>query len=110
MSGYEIALVLGMTVVTFGVRYPVLALVSRLQMSPGLERALRYIPPAVLAAIIAPALLLPDGETIALRLDNSALVAGIVAALIAWRTRNLMLTIVGGMAAFWIWRVVVGYF
>lgn len=110
MSTYEIALVLGMTAVTFGVRYPVLALVSRLQLAPSIERALRYIPPAVLAAIIAPEILLPDGENLALRLDNSALVGGIVASIIAWRTRNLLLTIVIGMGSFWLWRWVVGMF
>jgi branched-subunit amino acid transport protein len=107
MSSFEIALIVGMTLVTFGVRYPVLALVSRVPMPPSLERALRYIPAAVLAAIITPALLMPEGR-LWLRLDNASLVAGIAAMLIAWRTRNLLLTIALGMATFWVWRFVVG--
>ncbi len=48
----EVLLILGMGIVTFGVRYPLLALVGRLDMPVPLVRALRYAPPAILAAII----------------------------------------------------------
>lgn len=109
MSSFEIAMVVGMTLVTFGVRYPVLALVSRLPMPPRLEQALRYVPPAVLMAIITPAIFMPEDGRLWVGLDNSALMAGIVAALIAWRTRNLLFTIVLGMLVFWGWRVLVGW-
>ena len=67
-------------------------------------RALRYVPPAVLAAIIAPALLMPDGKTLDLAPTKAYLVAGIAAGLIAWRTKNLLLTIVLGMAIFLLLR------
>lgn len=107
MTASEWLLVLGMTAVTFGVRYPVLALVSRLSLPPTLLGAMRYIPPAVLAAIIAPALLMPDGQSVQISYTNSALVAGIISILIAWRTRNLLLTIGGGMAAYLLWRLLV---
>ena len=40
-----------------------------------------------------------------LSLDNAYLVAGVASALIAWRTHNLLLTIVLGMAIFLGWRV-----
>lgn len=108
MIAFEFALILGMAAVTFVVRYPVLALVSRMRLAPAVERAMRYIPPAVLAAIITPALFMPEG-TLSLRLENSALAAGVVAALLAWRTRNLILTILGGMAIFWVWRLLIAY-
>lgn len=108
MSGWEWGLVLGMMAVTFAVRYPVLALVSRLTLPPSVLNAMRYIPPAVLAAIIAPALLMPDGERITLSYTNSYLVAGLCAGLIAWRTRNLLLTIVLGMVIFLAWRLLIG--
>ncbi len=107
MSPFEILLVLGMTAVTFGARWPVLALMSRMEMPPALERALRYIPASVLAAIIAPALFMPEGE-LALRVDNAALVAGAVAIVVAARTRKLLLTILVGMAVFWGWRALMG--
>ena len=108
MTIFEIALVLGMTAVTFGVRYPVLALVSRMTLPPAVLNAMRYIPPAVLAAIIAPAMFMPDGGTLDLRPSNAYLVAGLAAGAVSWRTRNLLLTIVVGMGVFWVWRVLIG--
>ncbi len=100
----EFLLVLGMALVTFAVRYPVLVLVSKIPMPDRMFRALRYVPPAVLAAIIAPALLLPDGKTLDFSPTNTYLVGGIIAGLIAWRTKNLLLTIVLGMAFFLLLR------
>ena len=35
-------------------------------------------------------------------LGNERLLAGLVAALIAWRTRSVPLTLAGGMATLWI--------
>ncbi|MBK8025506.1 MAG: AzlD domain-containing protein [Chloroflexi bacterium] len=104
----EWLLIFGMMVVTFGVRYGTMALVGRLPMPERVFKALRYVPPAVLSAIIVPAMLFPDGETLSISLQNSYLVAGVVSALLAWRTRNLLLTIVLGMAFFLIYRAVFG--
>jgi branched-subunit amino acid transport protein len=103
MSGFEILMVIGMMAVTFGVRYPVLALVSRLSLPPAVLDALKFIPPAVLTAIVIPAVLMPAGQ-VNFGLDNAYLIAGIAAALISWRTKNLLLTIVLGMAIFLGWR------
>lgn len=99
-------MILGMALVTFGVRYPVLALVSRTQLPPKLLSALIFVPPAVLSAIILPEVVLADGS-LNLRLDNPELVAGIFAMLIAWRTKNLLLTILLGMLSLWGWRWVI---
>lgn len=104
----ELVLILGMALVTFAVRYPVLVLVGKIPLPDRVFRALRYVPPAVLAAIIVPAVLLPDGQHIDVSITNSYLIAGILAALIAWRTKNLLLTIVLGMVIFLVWRVLVG--
>ena len=103
MSGFEILMIVGMMAVTFGVRYPVLALVSRLSLPPAVLDALKFIPPAVLTAIVVPAVLMPEG-LLNVRFDNAYLVAGVAAAVISWRTKNLLLTIVLGMAIFLGWR------
>jgi branched-subunit amino acid transport protein len=97
----EFLLVLGMAVVTFAVRYPVMALVGRVPLPEPIFDALRYVPPAVLAAIIVPAVVMPEGGVVHLGIDNARLVAAIVTALVAWRTKNLLLTIVLGMLALW---------
>jgi branched-subunit amino acid transport protein len=67
--------------------------------------AMKFIPPAVLTAIIVPAVFMPAGK-LNLALDNAYLVAGVASALIAWRAHNLLLTIVLGMAIFLGWRAV----
>jgi branched-subunit amino acid transport protein len=103
VSGFEALMVAGMMAVTFGVRYPVLALVSRLTLPPVVLGALKFIPPAVLTAIIIPAVLMPAGR-LEPGLDNGYLVAAVASALIAWRSKNLLLTIVAGMAIFLTWR------
>ncbi|MCB9137435.1 MAG: AzlD domain-containing protein [Caldilineaceae bacterium] len=106
-SQQEFWLILGMTAVTFGVRYPVLALVGRFELPHRLMEAMRFIPPAVLTAIIAPALLMPGGS-VDFDYTNAYLAAGIIAGLTSWRTKNLLLTIVVGMIAFLAWRVLIG--
>jgi len=103
MTPSEMWMIAGMTLVTFGVRYPVLLLVSRATLPARVLAALKYIPTAVLTAIVVPAVLLPAGE-LEVGLANANLVAGVFSALIAWRTRNLLLTIVAGMAFFLLWR------
>lgn len=107
MTGFEVLMVAGMMAVTFGVRYPVLALVSRLALPPVVLDALKFIPPAVLTAIIAPAVLMPEGAVDA-SLANAYLVAAVAAGLISWRSKNLLLTIVLGMAIFLAWRWLAG--
>lgn len=86
--------------VTFGIRLSFIALLGKVELPPVLTRALRFVPPAVLSAIIFPELLVRDGA-LALHPGNARLVAGVVAAFVAWRTRNVVLTIAVGMAALW---------
>lgn len=106
MTFWEISLVLGMALVTFTVRYPVLALMSSLTLPPSLLRALKFIPPAVLSAIIFPAVAAPTGAY-QFTLYNAHLIAAACAAIVAWRSGNLLLTITSGMAILWLWRFAV---
>ncbi len=101
----ELLLILGMTVVTFATRYPPLALIGRMPLPRRVFRALQFVPVAVLTAIIAPGLLMPQGS-IQIDPDNTYLIAGLVAIAIAAWTRSLLPTIIGGMAAFMIWRTI----
>ena len=93
--------VLGAGIITFAIRLSLIALMGRVEVPPLIQQALRFVPPAVLSAIIFPELLVRNG---ALRLDpgNARLVAGAMAVAVAWRTRNVLLTIAVGMGALWI--------
>jgi branched-subunit amino acid transport protein len=97
----ETLLVLGMMLVTFGVRYPVLAFVGKIPLSGPVRRSLRFVPPAVLAALITPAMLIPSGDKLEVTLRNPYLVAGMVAITMAGWRKNLLLTIVTGMLSLW---------
>jgi branched-subunit amino acid transport protein len=90
----------GMALVTYLTRFTMLAAVSRGDLPPPLRRWLRYVPPAVLAALAVPAALAPQGH---LEVGIPAW-SVLVGAIVAWRTRNVLWTIVGGMAAFWLLR------
>ena len=103
----EALLILGMMLVTFGVRYPTLVLVGRFELPPMLIRALRYVPVAVLTAIVVPTALMPQGQ-IEVGLTNAYLYGSIAAVIIAWRTKNLLLTIALGMGIFLLWRALLG--
>jgi len=100
----EFLIVFGMSLVTFGMRYPVLALVRVIQLPELVTQGLKYVPPAVLVAIITPTVLMPGEKGIDLQLSNAPLFASLVATVIAWRTKNLLLTIIFGMATLWIWK------
>ncbi len=91
-------LIVGMGVTSFGLRGAFLLLLGRRQVPPAVERALRFVPPAVLSALIAPELLYRGGA-LDVSPGNHRLVAGLLAALVAWRTKNVPLTIGAGMAA-----------
>ncbi len=97
-------LVGGMTLVTFSIRYILLPLSGKFQFSDSMRRALAYVPPSVLTAIIVPAALIPDGQILSVSWTNPYCVGAIVTVLIGWLSKNLLITIVGGMTAFALWQ------
>jgi len=99
----EFLIILGMASVTFLIRYPLLTLVGKINLPDPVLRGLKFVPPAVLTAIIVPAVLYKN-DNLSFTYRNDYLIAAIVSALIAWRTKNLLLTIVLGMASLLVWR------
>lgn len=93
--------ILGMVAVTYSARLSVIALLGEAALSPAVRCALRYVPPAALSAIVFPAVFMPDGS-FDLSPGNEHLIAGGVAALVAWRARSTLLSIAVGMVALWV--------
>ena len=87
----------GMVAVTFGSRYAGLAL--RADPPDFWVRFLHFVPIAVFASLVTPYLKgdLNEGEI--------RVAAAVVAAVAAWRTRQLWLAIAVGMAVFWLLRI-----
>ena len=84
--------------ITFGMRFSFIYLFGRFHVPETLRKALHYVPPAVLSAIIFPELFLHEGQ-LNLAFDNYRLLAGIVAILVAYLTKNTLVTILAGMLA-----------
>ena len=98
--------ILGMGLVTYAIRVSLFLLPEGLNLPPWLLRALRYVPAAGLSAIIVPELVMPGG-TLDLSLGNERLLAGTVAIIVAWRTRNVVLTVAIGMLALWLLQALI---
>ncbi|MCC6190853.1 MAG: AzlD domain-containing protein [Anaerolineales bacterium] len=93
--------ILAMGLVTYAIRLSLIGGLGHLELPALIRRALRFVPPAVLTAILVPELLLPGG-TLDLSLGNARLLSGLLAALVAWRSRNVVLTVAAGMLALWL--------
>jgi branched-subunit amino acid transport protein len=100
MTLSEIYMVTGMAAVTFGIRYILFPVSGRMQFPGWLEKGLGYVPPAVLTAIIVPSVLMPDGQTLDLNLNNPYLIGAVAACIIGGVFKNLLLTIVLSMVIF----------
>jgi branched-subunit amino acid transport protein len=92
--------VAGAGAITFALRLSFIALLGRIEIPPLLSRALRFVPAAVFTAVVVPLLFYVDGA-VELSFGNERLLAGLAAILIAWRTRSVPLTLVGGMSVLW---------
>ena len=81
-------------------RFSFIFLFGKIKMPVWLRRALRFVPASVLAALVFPALTHPAG-LLDLSFGNFRLLAGLVGAVVAWRSRNVLLTLLVGMATLW---------
>ena len=87
----------GMLVVTFGSRISGLTL--RMELPPFWLRFLHFVPIAVFAALVTPSLQGSRGE------GGIRVLAAALAAVVAWRTRQLAIAIAAGMISFWLLRL-----
>lgn len=91
---------------TYLIRVSFIALFGYLDdIPPGVERALRFVPAAVLAALVIPSFLSLEAGLAGIELDK--LVAGALATGVAWRTENVFATMAAGMGGLWLVRFVV---
>ena len=100
------AVVLGMGAITYGLRVGSLLLAKRLPRSAWLASFLRFVPVAVLSAIVALEVFASGGQLDLSLLENHRLQASVLAILVAWRSRSMLLTIAVGMAALWILQAI----
>lgn len=94
-------------ILTYAIRLSFIVIRDRIRMPDLIQRALKFVPPAVFTAVFLPELFLNDG-ILNFSLGNARLLSGLLAILVAWRTKNVTLTIVVGMLALWILQALIG--
>ena len=99
--------VLAAGLVTFALRFALVGALGKVTLPPLLVRGLRFVPPAVLTAIIVPELVLPGGQ-LDPSLGNPRLLAGVLATLVAWVSKSVVFTVVAGMVALWLLTALLG--
>jgi len=80
---------------------------GHLRLPPTAERVLRYAPAAAIMAIVIPDLALAQGA-LSISIENPRLIGGLVAFALAAATRSILATIVGGMVALTLVRLLAG--
>ena len=93
----RLLMILGMALVTYLTRAPLMVLL-RGDLPPWLSRWLQFVPIAVFTALVVPSFVAPRGFP---ELDWRLLV-GLMAGLVAWRTRQVYATIAAGLVVFWV--------
>ena len=92
-------LILVLALGTWLIRALPLTILSGVALPAWLREWLRLVPGAVLAASLAQALLVQN-DRLAISWRNVHLLAAVPAFLIAWRTHNMLLTMLAGMGTF----------
>ncbi len=88
--------IVGMGVVTYLPRVLPMLLLSGRNLAPWISRWLSFVPATVLAALLAPGLICPEGQ-LDLGGDNIYLIAAIPTFLVAWYFKSFFGTVATGM-------------
>jgi len=105
MQSKYIFMILGMTLVTYIPRMLPVTLLSKVKIPDLMVRILKFVGPAILASLLAPALFITDGA-INISLNNSYLLAAIPTLLTAYLTRSIFTTVFLGMLYLYIFTLI----
>jgi branched-subunit amino acid transport protein len=94
-------IIVGVALVTFLLRASFIVFADPQRFPHAFRQALTFVPPAVLAAIVAPGLLMPQGVFDA-TLANPRWIAGLVAIAVATRVRHPLAPIAAGLPLLWL--------
>lgn len=99
MNIWIIMIIVG--IFTFATRLSFIAVLERFEMPRNFRRALRFVPIAVLSAILLPELTFSN-NILSITPTNPRLIAGFIASFVAYKTKSVIWTIAAGMAIFWL--------
>lgn len=84
--------------VTFVPRILPFLAARRMRVTPWAVAWFRFLPPAILSALLFPSLLFPEGEWVGL--FSPSIISAIVSATVAVATRSIIASIVAGMGTY----------
>lgn len=96
MQSKYILMILGMTLVTYIPRMLPVTLLSKVKLPDTIVSILKYVGPAILASLLAPALFITDGS-LNISLSNNYLLAAIPTFFTAYFSRSIFTTVFLGM-------------
>lgn len=99
--------ILAMTLIVFLSRYLFLEPAIPLRLNSTAQRILSYSSPAVLTAIWAPIVFLPEGQ-LNTGINNPYFIAALLAALLAWKSKSILITATVSMAGFLVLKMAIG--
>lgn len=94
-------IIVGMFAVTFGIRFVLYARAHRVVLPQWMEDALRFVPVAVLTAIITPMILMPE-HTLNFNWQNPWLLGSLAAFIVGLWKQHALLTILVGVVVFFL--------
>lgn len=91
--------------VTLAERLSFILLIGEREMPRRITKALQYVPVTVLTALALPTIILHE-NSIELSL-NPKIIGAMAAIFVAWRSKNLLMTIIAGMLTFWVMAAII---
>ena len=106
-AGYIWAVIVGMAVANYAVRFPPMAVLSRMELPGWLRRWLSYIPVAVMATLVVGEIARPDGRW-TVSPSNPYFWASLATGAVYWRFRSFLGATVAGVIFFLAFRATLG--
>ena len=94
------ALIIYCGIITYLTRFSMIAILKKEMFNSRVREVLSYVPSAIFPAIIFPAIFLDDLGVFQLE-DNPKILAAAIAMIIGILSRNIIATIISGLASYW---------
>lgn len=94
-----LAVIVGMGVINFSIRFVPIAVLSRFELPDGFQRWLSFVPVSVMGALVASEVLRPGGRWVP-PASNPGFFAALISALVFRYTRSFLGSTVAGVAGY----------
>ena len=98
MSNWSLIIYCGL--ITFLTRFSMIALLKKEMFNDRIREILSFVPSAIFPAIIFPAIFLDSSGLVQIE-NNPKILASMIAIIIGVFSKNIIATIVAGLAAYW---------